>query len=197
MEQANHRSRPGRFDVNSTTVAAQRRQYLGFTVAGGDYAVPILMVKEILPYEGVTRIPSTSRSLRGVTNVRGSVLPVVDLAWKIQFDETIVTKRTCVLVVEVELNGGSLGVGVMADAVSEVIELATGDIDEPPPLGGDVVAPYVIGLGKVGRRLVLLLDLEAVLSADERDLARAAAAEAVVSQAELPGHGTRSMGFSM
>lgn len=183
MEQANLGSR--RPDVNSTMAAAEKRQYLAFTVAGGDYAVPILKVKEILPYESVTRIPSTLRSLRGVLNVRGSILPVVDLGPKFRFDETILTKRTCVLVVEVELNGESLGIGVMADAVSEVIELAGEDIEEPPPLARNVGVPYLVGLGKVGRGLVLLLDLNEVLSLDERELARAVAPEAVVSHAEL------------
>jgi purine-binding chemotaxis protein CheW len=161
--------------MSSASEVAERQQYLAFTLAGGDYAVGILKVKEILQYEEITAVPSTPRSIRGVLNLRGSVVPVVDLVVKFGLPETPVTKRTCVLVVETALDGVATVMGVVADAVSEVIELGADDIEEPPAFGTRVKVDYLVGMGKVGKRFVLLLDIDRVLSADERDLAAAAA----------------------
>ncbi len=95
----------------------ERRQYLAFTLAGSDYAVGILQVKEILQYESVTRVPSVPPSVRGVINLRGSVVPVIDLAVKFGLAATPVTNRTCVLIVEAALEGERAVMGVLADAV--------------------------------------------------------------------------------
>lgn len=159
--------------MGTATEVAERQQYLAFALAGGDYAVGILKVKEILQYEEVTPVPSTPRSIRGVLNLRGSVVPVVDLAVKFGLPETPVTKRTCVLVIETALDGAPAIMGVMADAVSEVIELGADDVEEPPSFGTRVKVDYLLGMGKVGRKFVLLFDIDKVLSADERDLAAA------------------------
>ncbi len=148
-----------------------RRQFLSFSLAGSDYAVPILQVKEILQFEPVTRVPSVPRSVRGVINLRGAVVPVVDLALKFGMAETPVTKLTCILIVEASLGGERAVVGVMADAVSEVLELAAADVEPAPPFGTQVRVDYLTGMGKVGKGFVLLLDLDRVLSADEKDLA--------------------------
>jgi len=159
--------------MRATSEVAERQQYLAFTLAGGDYAIGILKVKEILQYEEITKVPSTPRSIRGVLNLRGSVVPVVDLAVKFGLPESSVTKRTCVLVAETALDGQAAVMGLVADAVSEVIELGADDVEEPPAFGTRVKVDYLIGMGKVGRRFVLLLDIDKVLSADERDLAAA------------------------
>lgn len=151
--------------------ATERRQYLAFTLAGGDYAVGILKVKEILQYEEITKVPSTPRSIRGVLNLRGSVVPAVDLAVKFGLPEPPVTKRTCVLVVETAFDGLATVMGLVVDAVSEVIELGPADVEEPPAFGTRVKVDYLLGMGKVGKKFVLLLDIDKVLSADERDLA--------------------------
>lgn len=151
--------------------ATERRQYLAFALAGGDYAVGILKVKEILQYEEITKVPSTPRSIRGVLNLRGSVVPAVDLAVKFGLPEAPVTKRTCVLVVETVFDGRATVMGLVVDAVSEVIELGPADVEEPPAFGTHVKVDYLLGMGKVGTKFVLLLDIDKVLSADERDLA--------------------------
>ncbi len=124
--------------MGSPTETSERRQYLAFSFAGGDYAVGILKVKEILQYDEITRVPSTPRWIRGVLNLRGSVVPVVDLAVKFGLREGAVTNRTCVLVVETVLDGSSIVMGLVADAVSEVIELAADDIEETPAFGTHV-----------------------------------------------------------
>jgi purine-binding chemotaxis protein CheW len=152
------------------------RQYLSFTLGGSDYAVGILQVKEILQYEAITRIPSVPSSIRGVINLRGAVVPVVDLAVKFGLPVTEVTKRTCILIVEASLDGERTVVGVVADAVREVLELGTQDIEAPPSFGTQVRVEFLLGMGKVGKGFVLLLDLDRVLSAGEREALQLAAA---------------------
>lgn len=161
--------------MSSAAETVERQQYLAFTLAGGEYAVGILKVKEILQYEELTRVPSTPRSIRGVLNLRGSVIPVVDLAVKFGLPEPAVTKRTCVLVVETAFGGVPTVMGLVADAVSEVIELGHDDVEAPPAFGTRVRVDHLVGMGKVGKKFVLLLDIDKVLSADEQDLVAAAA----------------------
>src|SRR5512145_11305 len=98
-------------------------QYLSFTIAGTDYGLPILAVKEILQHEEPTRVPGAPASIRGVINVRGSVVPVLDLAVKFGKGETVATKRTCILAVETKVGAEQLTLGVLADAVNEVLDL--------------------------------------------------------------------------
>ena len=152
----------------------QGNQFLSFGIAGTDYGVPILKVKEILQYEDVTRVPGTPGSIRGVINVRGAVVPVVDLGVKFGKAEAAPTKRTCVLVVELA-SGEKLTLGVLADAVNEVVDLREADIEPPPAFGPGVKVDYLTGMGKVGKGFVLLLDLDRVLTASEAELAALAA----------------------
>ncbi len=150
--------------------------YLSFTIAGTDYGFPILAVKEILQFEEATRIPGAPPSIRGVVNVRGQVVPVVDLSMKFGGSETVVSKRTCILVVEVLSGAERRTLGVLADAVNEVLDLPASAIEEPPAFGANVRIDYVIGMGKVGRRFVLLLDADRVLTAPEAELTAQATA---------------------
>jgi purine-binding chemotaxis protein CheW len=166
--------------------AAAVRQYLSFIVGGTDFGVPILKVKEILQYEGVTRVPGTPGSIRGVINVRGSVVPVVDLGVKFGKGEVPETKRTCVLVVETKTKDETLTLGVIADAVSEVVDLANDDIEPPPSFGTGVKLDHITGMGKVGKGFVILLDIDRVLTASEADLAAATAAAAQANAEKMP-----------
>jgi purine-binding chemotaxis protein CheW len=154
----------------------ERAQYLSFSLGGSEYGLGILKLKEILQYEVVTKVPSTPRSVRGVINLRGQVVPVVDLAAKFGLAETGVTRLTCILIVEVRLEGQPAVVGVIADAVHEVIELGPEDVEPPPPFGTHVRVDFLAGIGKLGKRFVLLLDLDRVITADEQELAREGAA---------------------
>jgi len=170
----------------STQSAAQRSQYLCFTLAGTDYAVGILQVKEILQYETITRVPGVPASVRGVINLRGSVVPVVDLAVKFGLGETAVTKRTCVLIVEADLGGERTVVGVMADEVREVLELGPEEIEPAPPFGTRVRLEFLKGMGKVGKGFALMIDLDRVLSAEELAAAEVARAEAPAGVSPAP-----------
>ena len=158
-------------------------QYLSFMIAGTDYGLPILAVKEILQHEEPTRVPGTPASIRGVINVRGQVVPVIDLAVKFGGEETVPSKRTCILVVEAQAGKDRLVVGVLADAVNEVLDLPVGEIEEPPSFGTNIRLDYLTGMGKVGKGFVLLLDADRVLTASEVELAAQAAAVASASEA--------------
>jgi len=160
------------------TTDAKAPQFLSFTIAGTDYGLPILTVKEILQHEETTSVPGTPASVRGVINVRGQVVPVLDLAVKFGRGETVVSKRTCILVVEAKVGGEPLIVGVLADAVNEVLDLPASEIEAAPSFGANVRIDYLTGMGKVGRSFVLLLDADRVLSASEADLAAQVAAAA-------------------
>ena len=138
--------------------ADDRAQYLSFSLAGGEYGVGILKVREILQYEPVTRVPSVPRSVRGVINLRGAVVPVVDLSLKFGLPETPVSGRTCILIVEARLDGEPTVLGVLADSVSEVLELGPRDVEPAPAFGTRVKVDYLAGMGKVEGRFVLLLD---------------------------------------
>lgn len=155
-----------------------RTQYLSFSLRDTEYAVGILNVKEILQYEQTTRVPSTPRSVRGVINLRGQVVPVVDLAAKFGLGETTPGRLTCILIVEARIDGTPAVVGVLADSVQEVIELGKDDVEPTPAFGTQVRVDFLLGVGKIGKRFVLLLDLDRVISADEGEFAREVAAAA-------------------
>ncbi len=173
---------------------AEPSQYLTFYLAGEEYALGILRVKEILEYDTLTTVPQTPPWIRGVINLRGSVVPVVDLAVKFGLPPTPVTKRTCIVIVEVTLAGQPTVMGILADAVSQVMDLATADIAAPPTFGTAVRVDFLQGMGKVGTKFVLILDVDQVLAAPELLAAGALAARAAEPEsagAPLPAPGAR------
>jgi purine-binding chemotaxis protein CheW len=146
---------------------ADRAQYLTFSLSGGEYAIPVLSVREIIEHESVTRVPSTPSFVRGVINLRGSVVPVIDLARKFGLAESAVTKRTCIVIVEAASERERVVMGVLADAVNQVVEFAAAEIEPPPSFGAPVRVDFLEGLGKLGDGFVLILDTDRVLSTDE------------------------------
>jgi purine-binding chemotaxis protein CheW len=153
--------------MNQLEHRSESSQYLGFSVASEEYGVGILRVKEILEYDLVTRVPTTPPSIRGVINLRGSVVPVVDLAVKLGLPESVITRRSCIVVVEVALDGENVVMGLIADAVSQVVDLEPSDIEPPPAFGPRAHVDYLLGLGKTQRKFILLLDIDRLLSVDE------------------------------
>jgi purine-binding chemotaxis protein CheW len=152
-------------------------QYLTFFIRGEEYAVGILRVKEIIEYETVTRVPTTPAHVRGVINLRGAVLPVVDLAAKFGHGSIEPARTTCIVVVETRLGGGLLTVGLLADSVSEVVDIADAAIEPPPSFGTNIRVDFLIGMAKLDGRLALVLDLDRILSPAEVQQAIDAAAE--------------------
>ena len=155
----------------TTTNEAALAQYLSFQVAGETYAVGVLQAREIIEYTAVTRVPHAPPAVRGVINLRGSVVPVVDLAVKFGLPQSEIGRRTCVVIVECTIDGESLVMGVMADAVSSVLDLAPADIEPAPSFGTRVRTEYLKGMGKLDGGFVLLLDMDKLLSADEAAVA--------------------------
>jgi len=166
------------------TREAQLGQYLTFDIGGHDLGVAVLRVREIIEYEAVTHVPSTPAWIRGVINLRGSVVPVVDLGVKFGLSESPVTGRSCIVMVDVELDGQQTAMGVVADAVSQVIELGPDDLKAPPSFGSWVRVDFLRGMASVDGRFVLILDIDRVLSARELLLASEASASAGAGEAQ-------------
>lgn len=142
-------------------------QYLTCRIADEDYGIGILEAREILEYETLTKVPNAPRFIRGVINLRGSVVPVVDLAVKFGQEARPLTKRTCILIVETSAEDGRGVVGLVVDAVSQVIELTPDQIEPPPSFGTRAREEHLRGLGRSGNRFVLLLALDRVLQETE------------------------------
>jgi purine-binding chemotaxis protein CheW len=170
----------------NTASGAVSLQYLTFFVAEEEYAVPVLKVREVIEYDTVTRVPSTPPWIRGVINLRGTVVPVVDLAVKFGLAASPVTRRTCIVLVEVQLDGQETVMGAVADSVSQVIELAASDIEPPPSFGTHVRVDFLLGMGKLDAKFALLLDIDRVLSADELLIARETAPAPESGDGEAP-----------
>jgi purine-binding chemotaxis protein CheW len=164
--------------MSSPPDVAGGSQYLSFSLAGGEYAIHVEQVKEILQYREITPIPCAPPSIRGVINLRGSVVPVVDLAVKFGRPPEPVGKRTCIVVFDASVGSAAKAVGLVAGSVTAVIDLAPGDVEPPPSFVGNFRLDHLVGVGKVGRAFALILDLERILSGDEREAVRRATDDA-------------------
>jgi len=143
------------------------QQYLTFMIGAEEYAVSLLKVKEIIEYDTITEVPKTPEWVRGVINLRGSVVPVIDLAVKFRQSPSVAGKLTCIVITEVECEGEATVMGVMVDSVRQVIDLKPQEIEEPPTFGTRIKVDYLLGMARAGKKFCLILDTEKVLSTDE------------------------------
>jgi purine-binding chemotaxis protein CheW len=143
------------------------RQYLTFRLGEESFAVDVAQVREILELIPITRVPKTPEYMRGVINVRGSVVPVVDMRLKFGMPKGEDTINTCVIVLEVDLDGEATVIGALADAVNEVSELAPGQIEPAPRLGVRLNTEFVKGIGKHDEKFIIILDIDRIFSTDE------------------------------
>jgi purine-binding chemotaxis protein CheW len=143
------------------------QQYLTFIIGGEEFAISLLKVKEIIEYDIVTEIPKTPEWIRGVINLRGSVVPVIDLAVKFRQSPIVARKMTCIVITEVQSGDEAAVMGIMVDSVRQVVDLRAQDIEEPPTFGSRVNVDYLLGMARSGKKFCLLLDTEKVLSTDE------------------------------
>jgi len=145
----------------------EQQQYLTFLLGNEMFAIGILSVREIIEYGFVTQVPMTPPFIRGVLNLRGAVVPVVDLM--VRFGRPIQenTKRTCIVIVEIETGKGRQEMGVVVDAVNEVLEIAYADIEPPPEFGARIRNDFIKGMGKINEKFVVVLDPNRVLSVEE------------------------------
>jgi purine-binding chemotaxis protein CheW len=151
----------------SNTGGGDAHQYLTFTLGGEMFAVGILNVKEIIEYGNLTEIPMMPTFIRGVINLRGAVVPVVDLAARFGGKSSAVQRRTCIVIVEVQQEDAKHDIGIMVDAVSEVLEIPAAEIEPPPSFGAKIRADFIAGMGKVNQKFVIILEIQKVLSVDE------------------------------
>jgi len=157
--------------VKSTTqaVAVQKEedQFLTFVLGSEMFAIDILGIKEIIEYGNLTTVPMMPDFIRGVINLRGAVVPVVDLSARFGRPTSDVTRRTCIVIVEVDGAGDRQDIGVVVDAVSEVLEIPESEIEPPPSFGAKIRADFISGMGKVKEKFVIILNANKVLSVDE------------------------------
>jgi purine-binding chemotaxis protein CheW len=166
--------------MSTTLIAERQTQYLTFRLAGEEYAIGILGVREIIEFDTLTTVPSAPAHVRGVINLRGSVVPVIDLALKFGLPPTPVTRRSCVVIVDASFGGELLTMGVIAEAVNQVVDLTADDILPPPAFGTSVPTEHLLGMGRQEKGFLLILDIDRVLSAaEQRDVAALDAAAGV------------------
>ena len=147
---------------------AQAGKYLSFKLGGEEYGLEILKVQEINGMMGITRVPRTPEFVRGVINLRGRVIPIVNLRAKFRMPPVEDTEKTCIIVVQVRHDDSEITMGIIVDEVSEVLNISDGQIEGPPSFGGGMEdADYITGMGKLEDKVVILLDLDAILSGED------------------------------
>ena len=156
-------------------------QYLTFTLGGEMFAVGILNVKEIIEYGNLTEIPMMPAFIRGVINLRGSVVPVIDLSARFGGKASELGRRTCIVIVEVADGDLQHDIGSMVDAVSEVLDIPGSEIEPPPSFGAKIRADFIFGMGKVAGKFVIILNINKVLSVEE--IAQLTGTEAIAVEA--------------
>jgi purine-binding chemotaxis protein CheW len=147
-----------------TNVDGRTAQYLTFMLGGESFGIGIMAVKEIIEFSGITDVPMMPDSIRGVINLRGAVVPVMDLAARFGRPQTVAGKRTCIVIVELESDGERQLTGVVVDAVSAVLDIPAADIEPAPSFGTRIRGDFIAGMGKVNGRFVILLNVDAVLA---------------------------------
>jgi purine-binding chemotaxis protein CheW len=155
--------------------AGREGKYLTFSLAAEEYGISILKVKEIIGMMAITMIPQTPEYVKGVINLRGKVIPVVDLRLKFGMYEMEYTDRTCIIVVEARTNSGKVLIGIVVDAVSEVLNVRDSDIEDTPTFGTSMKTDYILGMAKAGNGVKILLDIDTVISTQEMAIMHEAA----------------------
>ncbi|HEY1341618.1 MAG TPA: chemotaxis protein CheW [Bryobacteraceae bacterium] len=153
---------------NESAAAATRAgKYLTFQLANEEFGIRVLKVREIMGLLDITAVPQTPPHIKGVINLRGKVVPVVDLRLKFGVSAADYTQRTCIIVTQVQAGAGPILMGIIVDGVSEVLNLADADIEDTPDFGEDVAGRYLLGMAKVKGKVKILLDIDQVLSSQE------------------------------
>ena len=149
--------------VESAKVDARVGKYLTFQLGKEEFAVQVLHVREIMGVQEITAVPQMPYHVKGVLNLRGKVIPVLDLRLKFGMPEIEYTQRTCIVVVQTDGQAGKISTGVIVDGVSEVLTLQTADIEDTPDFGMGATTPYLTGLAKIKGKVKILLDIGKVV----------------------------------
>lgn len=143
------------------------QQYLTFVLGREMFALNILNIKEIIEYGQLTEVPKMPGFIRGVINLRGAVVPVIDMAARFDKPSAEITRKTCIVIIEVAHEEGTQVVGVMVDAVNEVVDIESANIEPAPSFGANIRADFIEGMGKIEGKFVIILNVNSVLSVDE------------------------------
>ncbi|WP_199688251.1 chemotaxis protein CheW [Noviherbaspirillum sedimenti] len=169
--------------ASAQQLIAEKAQYLTFMLGGEVFAIGILAIKEIIEYRGLTEVPMMPDCIRGVINLRGAVVPVMDLSARFGKHASEIGKRTCIVIVEVDTGEERQDIGVIVDAVNAVLEIAASEIEPPPAFGARIRTDFIQGMGKVDGKFVILLNVNHVLSVDEVGVLAEMGASVQASQA--------------
>lgn len=152
-------------DSHEASAGMEREgKYLTFVLAGEEYGLEILKVREIIGIMGITKLPRTPDYVKGVINLRGKVIPVVDLRLKFGLEERVYDKETCIIVVDI----GCVEMGIIVDKVSEVMDIAAEHIEDSPRFGANVSTEFILGMGKMNEKVTILLDISKIFSTADK-----------------------------
>jgi purine-binding chemotaxis protein CheW len=163
--------------VQAAAITEEQQQYLTFLLGGEMFAIGILNIKEIIEYGSLTTVPMMPEFIRGVINLRGAVVPVIDLSARFGHNQSSITRRSCIVIIEVQTGGEKHDVGVVVDSVSEVLEIPAAEIEPPPTFGAKIRADFIEGMGKVSGKFVIILNVDRVLSVEEMAMINTAGAQ--------------------
>lgn len=145
----------------------EEHQYLTFLLNNEMFGVDVLHIKEIIEYAMVTRVPTMQRFIKGVTNVRGNVVPVIDLSDRLSHEEGHIDKKTCIIIVETRVHNENLEIGLIVDSVNQVFDIMPESIEEAPSFGAKIRKDFIKQMGKVNDKFIAILNLENILNIDE------------------------------
>jgi len=154
-------------DQAVSAMAEREGKYLTFSLAEEEYGIGILKIKEIIGMMPVTPVPQTPDHVKGVINLRGKVIPVIDLRLRFGMESIEYDERTCIIVVEITGQAGTVQIGIVVDSVSEVLNIKGEDVEETPTFGTKLNTDYILGMAKMGGGVKILLDIDKVLSSEE------------------------------
>jgi purine-binding chemotaxis protein CheW len=154
-------------DLRDENINTKEGKYLTFTLAEEEYGIGILKVKEIIGIITITAVPQTPPHVKGVINLRGKVIPVIDLRLKFGMPTMEYTERTCIIVIEISKDSGHILIGILVDSVSEVLNIKGADIEDTPNFGANLNTDYILGMAKAGGKIKILLDIDRVMNADD------------------------------
>ena len=153
--------------ISSKNEGVKGGKYLSFALGGEEYGLEILKVREIIGNMDITTIPQTPEYVKGVMNLRGQIIPVIDLRKKFGLETTIENEQNCIIVVEINKCGRKLNTGIMVDSVQEVLDIATENIEDVPEFGVAVDTDFIIGMGKINGAVKILLDIDKMLASND------------------------------
>ena len=154
-------------DQSAQVIQERDGKYLTFSLSGEEYGISILKIKEIIGMMPITTVPQTPEFVKGVINLRGKVIPVIDLRLRFMMEGIDYTERTCIIVVEIEGASGTVMIGIVVDSVSEVLNIKSEDIEDTPAFGTRLNTEYILGMAKIEGSVKILLDINSVLSSGE------------------------------